>query len=144
MKTNPTILPDAVLRRMSPEDRKKLGKAGVTAEEAQASFVAKNERELQSQIASLLRRNRIWTQRDPMHKRRTGTPGTPDFLFAVNGRAIAWEVKFGGGKLRPDQIAAKVAMEANGWNWDCIESLSQAQIALRTLNQAQERAGGEA
>lgn len=133
MGASSPILPDAVLRRMSPEDRKKLRKAGVTAEEAQASFVAKNERELQGQIGSMLHRRGIWYDWDTTHRRRVGTLGTPDFLFCYLGKAVAWEVKFAKGKLRPEQESARQVMLSNGWHWSEIRSYQDALDALREI-----------
>jgi len=132
MKSN-TVLPVFILRRMSDNDRKSLGKAGVLPEEAQAVQEAKNERELQGQIASYLRRNNIWFDQDATHKRRTGTAGTPDFIFCINGQAVAFEVKFKDGKLSQDQIDAHAKMTANGWKVFLIFTYKQAVETLTGL-----------
>lgn len=110
-----TILPENILRLMSPKDRAALGKAGVSKAEAEARFIARNERQLQRLIAKELNRREIWFHRAAMHKKTTGTLGTPDFLFALNGAACAIEVKFAAGRLRSDQEQAIEQMTSNGW-----------------------------
>ena len=54
------VLPNNILVRMSPADRKQLGKAGLTAAECAEKAAVKNERELQKLIANELLRNGIY------------------------------------------------------------------------------------
>ena len=107
-------MPVIILSKMSEADRKKLGKAGMTASEASAAFAAKNERELQRQIASELLRRSIWFTQSATNKRTTNRVGTPDFLACIKGRFIAIEVKFGAGRLREEQASALADIERNG------------------------------
>ena len=126
MTIRPSEVPDAMKRIMSKDDRKRLGKHSVTSDEAQATFVARNEKELQNQIASLLRRRGIWFDQDAMHKRRTGTKGTPDFLFAMKGLPFAFECKFGSGELSKDQLKVKHEMMRDGWGYYTIRDYRNA------------------
>lgn len=126
-----TVLPNAFLKRMRPEDRAKLGKAGMTAEEAEAAFVARTESELQIQIKTMLNRNGIKVVRSRMDKRTTTEKGTPDLIFAVNGQPIAWEVKMPGKKPTAEQVETMRDMTANGWRCSVVESYDQA-LAIYT------------
>lgn len=119
------ILPNHILEKMSPEDRAVLGKAGMTKAEAEARFIAKSERDLQKLIANELLRRGIWFHRAAMHKRTTGTLGTPDFLFVVRGIPCAVEVKFARGKLRDDQVRAIEQMTENGWRCAVVHSFEE-------------------
>lgn len=134
------VLPDKVLRLMDPKDRVALGKAGVTAAEAGAKHEARLERELQSQIAQYLRLLGVWFDQDAMHKRRTGTRGTPDFLFAyrpigaVDARPIAIEAKGPTGKVNEAQRDCHCDMVRNGWYVLIARSLADVQGLLRRLD----------
>lgn len=108
------ILPDHVLEKMNPSDRKRLGKAGVTMREAIEKAEVKSERDLQNLIANELLRRGIWFTRSAMNKRTTNTVGTPDFLFCVHGLFCAVEVKHAAGKLRIEQSLALSEIRVNG------------------------------
>src|ERR1043165_8946289 len=114
--TKATVLPNNYLKCLSAKDRKALGKAGLTAEEAIAAYEAKSERELQRQIVSLLRLKGIEPIVSRMDKRTSNNIGTPDILFAVIGSyrasdtACAWEVKLPGRDLSEDQERMKIRM----------------------------------
>lgn len=125
-----TDLPDAMLKRMNPADRKALGARVMTAEEAISRYTIKSERDLQNQIGDLLRLRGIWFWTSAMHKRATGTVGTPDVLTAVKGRPIAFEVKLPGKKPEPHQIACHEAMAKNGWSVHVVTSLDQVRDIL--------------
>ena len=126
-----SLLPDHVLQKMTPEDRKRLGKAGMTMREALEKAVAKSERDLQEQIANWLRLHEIAFYRAAMHKKTTGTVGWPDFTFAVKGRACALEVKFGTHKPEPAQWECMAAMTKNGWRCRVVRSLEEVIAAIR-------------
>lgn len=127
-------IPESIRKLMSPEDRQPLGKAAMTNEEAQASRMARREKELQENIANLLRQRNIWFARQRMDKRATSTLGQPDFLFAINGRAVAFEVKLPGEKLTDDQMRAIVAMTNNGWFFRVVHSEQEAVQRLEELS----------
>jgi hypothetical protein len=118
-----SAITEGILRCISTAERRKLGKAGVTAEEAQEKFVAKSERELQGQIAGLLRIRGIWFHSARMDRKTTGQVGTPDFLLALNGRPVALEAKHAKGKLSPEQIKTHEVMRRNGWRVEVVRSL---------------------
>lgn len=144
MKTS-KVLPESFLRCLDPVERKKLGRAGLTAAECAAKQEARSERELQGQIVSLLRLKGIeplWHRTD---KRSAATVGWPDITFSVarvdslslsqyeHGQwttiyPCAWEVKFGDGKLRQEQeqMALRLQSPPNYWRWKVIRSVDEA------------------
>lgn len=116
-------IPTHLLKLMSPADRKTLGKAGKLPEEIAAEQMAKSEGEIQDQICGYLRRSEIWFDQDAMHKRRTGTKSTPDFLLAYCGIPVGFEVKFPGKDATEDQKKCHKAMRLTGWRVFVVHSL---------------------
>src|SRR4030095_11263556 len=102
-KMNSALTPENWLRLMSDEDRKKLGRHGMTLQEIMDKFVAKSEKELHQQIEGLLRLKGIQSFHSRTDKRTTRPVGEPDFLMAIKGQACAVEVKYGDGKLMEEQ-----------------------------------------
>lgn len=100
----------------------------------------KSEKQLQEQIASLLRNRGIVFQRSRMDRKTTGTVGIPDFLFALRtypgqqfGRPCAFEVKMPTGKLSDEQARCIARMTDNGWDVRIIHSVSEALQALNEM-----------
>ncbi len=102
-----------ILRRMEPQDRKGMGKAGLLDSECAEIAAVKSERDLQKLIANELLRRGIWFSRSAMNRKTTNTVGTPDFLFCCRGFFCAVEVKHGAGKVRPEQQEALDAILEN-------------------------------
>ncbi len=119
------ILPNHILEKMSPEDRAKLGKAGMTIAEAIQKAINKSEGDLQKQISNWLDLHDIAFYRAAMHKKTTGRVGWPDFTFAINGRACAIEAKFDHGDTSDEQKKTIAAMRTNGWCVAVVRSLSE-------------------
>lgn len=130
------VLPDNFLKRMSPKDRAQLGKAGATAAECEAAQIARTESQLQAQIIAMLERNGIFVIYQRTNKRSQLKEGTPDLLFAVDGRPVAWEVKMPGQKPRESQLEAMRAMSLNGWLCDVIRSYDDALSLFTQLQSA--------
>lgn len=84
------------------------------------------EKELQAQIAALLRRNDIWFAWSRSDKRTRNVVGTPDFLFVLEGKPFAWEVKVGNNKLSEEQAKAAGKMIFNGWRHRIIRNYKEA------------------
>jgi hypothetical protein len=141
----PNLLPDYFLRCLDPRDRKKLGKGGITAQEAASRAEIKNERQLQGLIVNLLRLRGIevlWHRTD---KKSAATVGWPDLTFSVpnqNGTHIngwlvaipcAWEVKLPGENLSDKQDSMWGKLIANGWRLKIIRSVDQALVELKAM-----------
>jgi hypothetical protein len=144
---NPGLLPPSFLRCLSPSDRKSLGKAGMTPEEAIAKQEVKSERDLQQQIANLLRLRNIEFFWQRMDKRTTGKVGQPDFIFSVlgtqtidgeplvEGYSVAWEAKLPTGELsiEQSQMAIRLQSPPNNWHWRIIRSVDEALSELKAM-----------
>lgn len=89
------------------------------------------EKELQAQIAALLRRNDIWFAWSRSDKRTRNVVGTPDFLFVLEEKPFAWEVKIGNNKLSEEQAKTADKMILNGWRHRVIRNYAEA---LEILN----------
>lgn len=144
-----TPVHDNLKRRMSEKDRQDLEANGdLTWERCLERADAKNEAELQRQIVGWLKSSRgvhwvIWSRTD---KPTTNARGTPDICFVIRQTdhfkkfggtpfpvPVAWEVKIGDAKLRPEQDEAGKAMILDGWRWAVIRSLKEAKDFLDNL-----------
>lgn len=121
-----TTLPDKAKMQMLASDRSKLGKAGRTMIEIDAKNEAKSERELQEQIAGLLRIKCIYFVRSRMDRKTTTKVGTPDFLVCLNGRFEGWEIKVGNNGLSDEQRAACLQIIQSGGMARLITTLDRA------------------
>jgi hypothetical protein len=119
-------IPDNILRLMPKEERERLGKAGITRDEAVQSAEAKNERDLQDQIQAFLQIREIIVGRQRMDKKSNMIEGWPDIVFCYRGIPWAWEVKLPGKEPEPHQQACLEKMRANGWRVAVVSSVSHA------------------
>jgi len=133
------MIPKHIIERMEADDRAALGVSN--SAETRAKAIAKDERELQHQIAGYLRLHRLWFTQSRMDRRTSNTVGTPDFLFPYKGknderaRWVAWEVKCPWSRsLRPEQAHARDQILAQGGEWRLITSLPEAQAHLREID----------
>lgn len=128
------VLPPHFLDKIDPRDRRALGLRSDA--ERRETAVAKDEREIQKQIANYLRLLNIWFAQSRMDRRTSNTVGTPDFLFCYHGRFVAWEVKCPWSRcLRMEQAMARKAILAQRGQWRMITSLQEAQEHLRFLDE---------
>lgn len=111
---DPALIPDRILKLMPQEERKRLGKAGLTVEEHQERTKAKTEKQLQYNIASLLRQRNLIFNVSRMDRETTGTVGWPDFTFCLNGRMVCIECKLPGEKPTPEQVNCMAALASQG------------------------------
>lgn len=132
MRYNSKTLPESILRCMPKEDRLPLGKAGATISEIAEKVTIKREKELQERCAGLLVIRNIAFFRQPMHKRALLQRGTPDFLFAVKGRACGVECKLPGQYPTEEQELCMEHMRVNGWH---IAIVTSEQAFLDFLNE---------
>jgi VRR-NUC domain len=97
------LLPNHVLVKMSPDDRKLLGKAGRTAAECIERAEARTERAAQKLFASWLSLRSIYFIQARADKRSTIRAGHCDFSIFHAGKVLFIEMKGPGGRLSPDQ-----------------------------------------
>lgn len=99
------VLPENILKCMSPETRSPLGKAGKTSAEAIAKHEYGQERKLHQQIKQLLDIKNLMYVYSRTDKRTTVSKGFPDFcIFRPNSSPMMVEVKVGTNKLSEDQL----------------------------------------
>jgi hypothetical protein len=103
-----------------------MGKKGKLLEELVAAEEIHLERALHGLISQYLNLVGIFYVHSRFGKKSTCTPGTPDFVFAVNGQACAIECKTADGELSEDQDKAIAAMRKNGWAIEICTSIQQA------------------
>lgn len=60
--------------------------------------------------------------------------GWPDLVFAINGQAIAVELKVGKNKLSEDQERVRAALVANGWHYYVVRTYDEF-VAVLTKEQ---------
>lgn len=132
MRIDSASMPDHVKRLLPSDDPLRCGKAGRTFEECEAERVAASEKQLQENIAALLRQRDIAFFWQRMDRKTTGTVGWPDFTFAVNGRAVALEAKQPGNVPTAEQIRMHVAMMKNGWT---VRVVTTERAALDVINE---------
>ncbi len=126
-------LPENILKRMTPSDRKFMGKAGVTSAESQERFNVANERQLQKLLSNELHRRGIvfgWSRSD---KSTSYTAGWPDYTIIHNGRVLFWEVKFGAGKLSEDQILIHKKLALAGFTVEIVRKFDDAIESLKRI-----------
>lgn len=127
------VIPESLLRLMSPAERRKLGKSGRTMAEIEAEQIADSESELQSQLKNLLALREIVVC-SPKFGKRTGIlPGWPDLTFAYRGVPCAWEAKHAKGQLEEKQVEVRAQMQANGWRYAVIRSVAEAREFLQSI-----------
>jgi hypothetical protein len=106
----PAVLSEGFLQSMPAEERKRLGRAGLTQAEAQATFNRGEEKKLKDMVVNELNRRGAWIFHQAMSKRTRGRPGVPDIIGCYRGYFIAIELKAAGETLRQDQAQEAVAI----------------------------------
>jgi hypothetical protein len=88
---------------MSPEDRQRFFPEAGFKPALPLVPPAKDEKQLQGQLESLLKRNGIIPVRQRMDRHSNIAVGLPDIMFSCLGRACFWEVKMPGKSPTADQ-----------------------------------------
>jgi hypothetical protein len=130
---NPKLFPPKVLRLIPAEQRRALGVAGLTREEALDAARIKSERDLQNIIESYFNLRGVVAVRSRMDKKTRTKKGVPDFMLALRGQAIAIEAKIGDEGLTVDQVKMRDRMtaEPNGWRWITARSLDDVKALVK-------------
>ena len=135
-----TALSPAMVRGMSAADRAALGietatSAAVTLGELPTETKAdiRNERALMTVCTGILTQRLIaWHhERNP----RKNKKGWPDVVCACTGRPLAFEFKFGIGKLTPEQVEVLTMMKDNGWEVYLIREVGEFLDALAGIGE---------
>lgn len=119
------VIPEAWLKMMRPEDRKALGKAGLTADEAYQKFADRQEKNLHKLIWAELTRRGIVVIHSRMDRKSTTIKGLPDFCFVHYSVPYAIEVKTQTGQLTREQKITMQRMALNGWMTHVVRSFDE-------------------
>lgn len=93
------VIPENILSKMVPADRKKYGKAGRTQMEIAQQQYIQSERKIHSEFVAFLRRHELpYVHSDPT-KKSSIQPGHPDFQVTRDLRSIYIEFKMADGRL---------------------------------------------
>jgi hypothetical protein len=106
----PAVPSEGLLQALPPEERKRLGRAGMTQAEAQAKFAAGQEKKLKDLVVNELNRRGAWIFEQPMSKKTRGRPGVPDIIACYRGFFLAVELKAAGGTMSQEQAQEAVAI----------------------------------
>ena len=126
-------LPENFLRRMSKEDRKPMGVAGMTVADIDEQQRAEDERQLQDRIKSLLSQRDIVAGYSRMDRKTTYVVGWPDFVFPFLGRFVALEVKLPGESPTAEQLTILLALIRQGAFVRVVHSERETVDALNQL-----------
>lgn len=120
---------------MKPEDRRKLGRAGITADECREKYQRGEEKKLQGLIANYLGlRDDIYFETDRMDRKTSGAKGRPDFRICYRGKWIGIEAKVEGGKLSKEQSETLAKIRNAGGVAIVAFGLAAVQEALRAID----------
>jgi hypothetical protein len=110
----PAVLSEGFLRALPIEERRKLGRAGMTTAEASATFKRGKEIELQKLCMNWLLLHDIYFEYDRPDKRTSGKKGRADFRICFKGQGISAECKAAGEKLSPEQSEQPARLMRSG------------------------------
>ncbi len=108
------MIPDNILKLMTPPERKAYGRRGLLASEAMAINKARVEADIHKTFIQWLNLHDLLFLRARMDKKSTMTKGAADFTVIRGNRTILIECKMPGEKLKPDQEEFKLNCERNG------------------------------
>jgi hypothetical protein len=129
----PSVLSDGFLKALPVEERRKLGRAGMTSEEAQARYAAGEEKKLQKDIATWLDHEQIYFESDRIDRKTSGRKGRADFRVCVEGQWLSLEAKSETGKLTKEQAAEAARLRKSGGKFVVCSSLESAIDAIRSM-----------
>ncbi len=72
-----------------------------------------------------------------MDRATSNNKGCPDFLFAINGRAVALEAKLPGKQPTEDQRRVMAGLAADGWRVAVVRSLDEARSVVAEVEAGQ-------
>ena len=133
----PAVLPEGFLQAFPPEERQKLGCAGMTAEQAQAKYIASEEKRLQQDIATWLDHEQIYFETDRMDRKTSGKKGRADFRICVDGRWLSIEAKTQSGNLTGEQLTEATRLQKSWGKFAVCRSLKEAIDVVRSIRPEQ-------
>lgn len=109
------ILPPNIRNKIVDEDRRPLGKAGMTTKENIDAKRTADEKADHKLVMSWVSRNELECIHAPTFRRvHDLPPGWPDFTFIWGDHHLFVELKSAKGRLSPAQIEMKAKLESQG------------------------------
>ena len=130
----PSVVPEGFLQALPEHERRRLGKAGITAAQAIQTFQRGKEKELQKQVASYLDLNDIYFETDRMDKRTSGKVGRADFRICYHGQWLSAECKAEGCTLEPSQAFQAARLRRSGGKFALVFRLMDLIDELRNID----------
>ena len=130
----PAVIPDSFLKAMPAEERKKLGRAGLTREEAERVYLAGQERTLKGLAVNECLRRGAWIFEQSMRKRTGGKKGTPDIIGCHRGYFFAIELKATGQTMSPEQVYEAGKIKKAGGLFTVAFCLRDVQAILNAID----------
>ena len=110
----PVVLGDGFLKSLPEAERKRLGRAGITAEEAMRTYKRGKEKDLQKDVIKYCDLHQIYWENDRMDKKTSGKVGRPDFRICYKGCWVGAECKAEGGLLSSAQAFEAARLRKSG------------------------------
>ena len=130
------VVPDHILKLMSPEDRAPMGKLGYTAEETLALYNHKHEKQMHEDFIQWLNLNEIYYIHSRMDKKSTIAKGAPDFTIIHQGIGFFIEFKTPQNTLSEEQKAHAKKIMASGTDYFiCYAAQEAIEVTRKQINQ---------
>jgi hypothetical protein len=126
------LIPENLLKLMSPADRRQYGRAGWTLAEVQERVDGRLERKEHVIVVSWCALNEIPCRHDRTDRKTTGNLGWPDFTIIYAGNALLGEMKIGRNKLSTDQTRVIGTLSATGTSVQIWYSGAEAIESIKT------------
>ena len=110
----PTVPSAGFLAALPVQERLKLGRAGITQQEANATYQRGQEKELKALALNLLNLKGAWIFEQRMDKSTRGRRGSPDILVCFKGFFIAIELKAENQRMSTEQAAEAARIRKAG------------------------------
>lgn len=134
MRIDSKVIPDNILRRINPIERKQFGKAGLTREECAQRALAKRERDMHNVFEDWLKLKGIPYDHSRMDKKTTQQCGVPDFLVIWKQKVCPIEFKMPGNNPSPEQQDFIERLNATGTTtYICTAAYEAIEITKREL-----------
>jgi hypothetical protein len=110
----PAVLPEGFLQSLPEHERKRLGRAGITAAQAIQTYRRGQEKDLQKDVIRYCDFHKIYWENDRMDKKTSGKVGRPDFRICYKGFWVGAECKAENGVLSSAQAFEAARLRASG------------------------------
>jgi hypothetical protein len=130
----PNVPSEGFLQALPPEERKKLGRAGMTKGEAKEKFLSGQEKELQQTVYQWLLYHEIYFEWDRMDRRTSGKRGRADFRCCVGGLWLSIECKADTGRLSKEQASEAARLRKSGGKFVVAFNLQDVIEAVRDID----------